>query len=434
MLIQEIIKKKRDGGALTPQEITFAVRGAASGGIPDYQISALLMAILLRGMQTEEITAMVEAMTHSGEVVDLSAIPGVKIDKHSTGGIGDKVSLVLAPLVAALGVKVPMISGRGLGHTGGTLDKLESIPGFNVRLDLAKFKKTVHEVGACLIGQTDNLAPADRKLYALRDVTGTVESPALIASSILSKKFAAGIDGLVMDVKVGSGAFMKNAADAEALARLLISIGKQAGKPIVAVLTDMSQPLGEAVGNALEVEESIAALKGGGPADLRAVTLELGYWMLYLAGIEKQRDKAFAAMERSLTDGSALKKFAAIITAHGGDSSVCEQLTRLPRAPHRATVVATTAGFVESIDTEAVGVAALILGAGRRKAEDKIDPAVGLMVKKKIGDAVKSGETLVEIHYRDAAQLEEARDRILKAYKLVAKPVAKPALLIKTIS
>jgi pyrimidine-nucleoside phosphorylase len=367
-------------------------------------------------------------------VTDLRDIPGIKVDKHSTGGVGDKVSLVLAPLVAALGVKVPMISGRGLGHTGGTLDKLESIPGFDVRLPMARFKACVRDVGCSLIGQTDRLAPADRKLYALRDVTGTVENASLIAASILSKKFASGIDALVMDIKVGNGAFMKNRTEAEHLAHTILAIGREVGKPIVCLLTDMNQPMGQAAGNALEVVESIAALRGDGPDDLMMVTYELGYWMLRLAGIEQDRERAIQKQKQAIHDGRALAKFAEVIAAHGGDARVCEDLRLLPQSAQRVSVLAPQAGFVQAIDTEAIGMAALILGAGRRTAEQRIDPAVGLLVRKRLGERVVAGEELVELHVNDTTHLAEAQQRVLQAYQIGDTLITPPPLLIKTIS
>ncbi len=433
MLVQEIIKKKRDGSPLSAAEIRFTIAGCVQGTIPDYQLSALLMAILLKGMDGEETATLVDAMTHSGAVIDLRDVPGAKIDKHSTGGVGDKVSLVLAPLVASLGVKVPMISGRGLGHTGGTLDKLESIPGFTIHQSLDAFKQIVRDVGCAIIGPTAELAPADQRLYELRDVTGTVESPPLIAASILSKKFAAGIDGLVMDIKVGSGAFRKSIAEATVLAELILEIGKAAGKPMVALLSDMNQPLGHAVGNALEVEEVVAALKGQGPADLMEVTLELGYHMLKLANLASDRRRSLEMLQDAISSGKALTKFAEMIRAQGGDSLVLEDLQRLSQAAHHAVVAAPQQGYIASMDTEGLGMAALMLGAGRQRKEESIDPSVGLKIEKKLGDAVQPGEPLVELYYNDKAVSSEIVTLVERCFVIALEPVQPPPLIIKTL-
>jgi pyrimidine-nucleoside phosphorylase/thymidine phosphorylase len=383
------------------------VEGFTQGDIPDYQMSAFCMAVFFRGMEPGEVAALTGAMLHSGDVLDLSDIPGAKVDKHSTGGVGDKVSLALAPLAAACGVKVPMISGRGLGHTGGTLDKLEAIPGFRVDLPVERYRTLVREVGACLIGQTARLAPADRKLYALRDVTATVESIPLIAASIMSKKLAEGIDALVLDVKVGSGAFMKRLDDARTLARTLAGIGRDMGKRVSALLTRMDEPLGRTVGNALEVEEALALLRGEGPPDLVEVTVALTAEMLVLGRAAPDRAAARARVERAIADGSGLAKLAEIVSAQGGDAAAVSDPSRLPRAPHRREVPAPTAGFVTAIDTEAVGLASVALGAGRARVEDRIDPAVGLTVLKKLGDRVERGEPIATIHHGDAGEPPE---------------------------
>jgi pyrimidine-nucleoside phosphorylase/thymidine phosphorylase len=405
----EIIHAKRDGKAIPAAEIAALVDGFTRGEVPDYQMAAFCMAVFFRGMDDAEVRALTEAMLRSGDVVDLSDVPGAKVDKHSTGGVGDKVSLALAPLAAACGVKVPMISGRGLGHTGGTLDKLEAIPGFRVDLPVDRFRALVREVGACLVGQTERLAPADRKLYALRDVTATVESIPLIAASIMSKKLAEGIDALVLDVKVGSGAFMKTSGDARALARTLAAIGRGMGKQVSALLTAMDQPLGRAVGNALEVVETVELLRGGGPPDLREVTVELTAEMLVLGGAARGRDAARARVAAAIADGRGLAKLEEIVAAQGGDPAAIRDPARLPRAPRTYDVPSGAAGFVGAIDAEAIGLAAVALGAGRARVEDRVDPAVGVVVHKKLGDPVERGEPLCTVHEGDRS---EARDRV----------------------
>jgi len=427
----EVIHRKRDGHAVPAEEIAELVRGFTAGEIPDYQMAAFCMAVFFRGMGDGEVGALTEAMLRSGDVLDLSDIPGAKVDKHSTGGVGDKVSLPLAPLAAACGLRVPMISGRGLGHTGGTLDKLEAIPGFRVDLPVERFRALVGSVGACLVGQTARLAPADRKLYALRDVTATVESIPLIAASIMSKKLAEGIDALVLDVKVGSGAFMKRLDDARALARTLLAIGRGMGKRVSALLTAMDQPLGRAVGNALEVEESIALLRGGGPADLRALTVELTAEMLLLGRAAPDREAARARVEGAIADGRGLAKLREIVAAQGGDPRAVDDPARLPRAPRVQAVPAPASGWVEAIDTEAIGLAAVALGAGRARVEDRVDPAVGLVVEKKLGDRVERGEPLVQVHHREAgAPFERVAARVAAAYRIgPAAPPAGPLVL-----
>ncbi len=409
MRAYELIHAKRDGKAIDPADIAALVDGFTRGEIPDYQMAAFCMAVFFRGMDDAEVRALTEAMLRSGDVLDLSDIPGAKVDKHSTGGVGDKVSLALAPLAAACGLKVPMISGRGLGHTGGTLDKLEAIPGFRVDLPIERFRSLVRDVGACLVGQTARLAPADRKLYALRDVTATVESIPLIAASIMSKKLAEGIDALVLDVKVGSGAFMKTRDDARALARTLAAIGRGMGKKVSALLTAMDQPLGRAVGNALEVAETIDLLRGGGPGDLREVTVELTAEMLVLGGVAGDREAARAKVAAAIADGRGLAKLEEIVAAQGGDAGAIRDPGRLPRAPRTYDVPADAAGFVAAIDAEAVGLAAVALGAGRARVEDRVDPAVGIVVHKKLGDGVSRGEPLCTVHEGDRS---EARHRV----------------------
>src|SRR5882672_228588 len=376
----DIILSKRDGRSLSRDEIRFFVDGVTSGTLPDYQASALLMAILLRGMTAEETAWLTDAMVHSGVRVDLSEIPGVKVDKHSTGGVGDKTSLTLAPLAAACGVPVPMMSGRGLGHTGGTLDKLEAIPGFRVNLSLAEMKAALAKVGCAMIGQTAQIAPADKKLYALRDVTGTVESIPLISASIMSKKIAEGIDGLVLDVKTGSGAFMKTEADSRRLAESLVSIGNASGVKTEAVISAMDSPLGRAVGNALEVIECLEVLKGKGPADLIEVSIELTARMLVLGQVARDRVDADRQARLAITSGAGLERFRQIIEIQGGDPKVVDDYERLPHVADRHLVSAARDGYVAAIDAELVGRASVALGAGRDRVEDAIDPAVGIMV------------------------------------------------------
>ena len=387
MNVVDSIRRKRDGGILKSDELRAFVRGYTDGTIPDYQAAALLMACFLRGLDGEELATLTDAMLHSGDVVDLSAIPGLKVDKHSTGGVGDKVSLHLAPAVAACGVFVPMISGRGLGHTGGTLDKLESIPGFRVDLEIDRFKQVLSECGMSLIGQTDRLAPADKKLYALRDVTGTVESIPLIAASIMSKKLAEGIDGLVLDVKVGSGAFMKTLDRARELARTLVDIGRRAGKRVSAFLTNMDQPLGRWVGNSVEVFESLEVLQGRGEPDLRELTLALGGEMLRLGGVVKIIEDGRTRIAKSLEDGTALDRFQRCVEKQGGRLS-----DKFFQAPTGGTPVYAGAGFVRAIDAEKIGMAGIALGAGRMRKEDDIDPWAWIHLRKKVGERVTENE------------------------------------------
>jgi pyrimidine-nucleoside phosphorylase len=418
----DVIRKKRDGGELSPQEIEFFVDSYTADRIPDYQVAAWLMAVLLRGMTRAEIAALTESMLSSGSVLDFSDIPGRKVDKHSTGGVGDKTSLVIAPAVAAAGVAVPMISGRGLGHSGGTLDKLESIPGFNVNLSLAEFRSVLATCGCALIGQTAEIAPADKKLYALRDVTATVESPPLICGSIMSKKLAEGIDALVLDVKTGSGAFMKSEEAATSLAELMVETGVRMGKKMVALITDMDQPLGNKVGNALEIEECIEVMRGSGPADLRELCLELAAWMLFLAGRVTSLDQGHRLAAELIDSGAALERFREIIALQGGDAGVIDDTRRLPQAQNRLPILSRSDGFVASIQCEQVGVASLVLGGGREKKEDSIDPAVGIVVHKKVGDTVHAGEPLATIHYNSDARLNEARRLLEESYSIAPQP------------
>ena len=428
----ELIAHKRGGGELTPKEIEHLIAGFVKGDVADYQMSALAMAIFFRGMSPKEIVALTRAMQDSGRTVDLSSVPGIKVDKHSTGGVGDKVSLCLAPLVAACGVPVPMISGRGLGHTGGTLDKLEAIEGFGVTMPIAKFTKQVRDIGCALIGQTADLAPADKRLYALRDVTATVESIPLITASILSKKLAAGIDGLVLDVKVGRGAFMKTKKDAAALASSLVRVGRLAKKDVTAFLTSMEAPLGRAIGNALETREAIEILMGQGPEDLHELTLVLGAEMLRLGKVAKNEREGRAKLERAIADGSGLATFAAIVKAQGGDARVVSEPDRLPKAPIVQVVKAQKSGFVTHMDALELGLSAVTMGAGRTRADQAVDFRVGIVLSKQVGDAVKKGEPLLELHL--AAKSDGALEkRVLKAIEVGSRRRKPPALVLDVI-
>ncbi|HEY1815762.1 MAG TPA: thymidine phosphorylase [Kofleriaceae bacterium] len=420
MLPVQLIRKKRDGAALDDAELRAFVAGVTDGSIPDYQVAAMCMAIFFRGLDDRELATWADAMTRSGDVLDLSSVPRAKIDKHSTGGVGDKVSIPLAPAVAACGVAVPMVSGRGLGHTGGTLDKLESIPGFRVDLSVERFTQLVGELGVCLIGQTSKIAPADKRLYALRDVTATVESLPLIASSIMSKKLAEGIDGLVIDCKVGRGAFMKTIENARALCALMRAIAVRAGKRITCVLTDMEAPIGRTIGNALEIRESIEVLRGGGPTDTRELVHVLGGEMLVLGGAARTPDEGQAKIREVLADGRALEVFRKVVAAQGGDPRVCDSPgSVLPKAAHRTEVQLGT-GVVHSIDSEALGIAALVIGAGRRTKEDAIDPAAGLVVDAYVGEAIgaDSPPSVVMHHSMPPSdpRVAEARDMIIRAF------------------
>ena len=414
----DVIQKKRDGHELTRDEIAGFIDGYTRGSIPDYQASALAMAVFFKGMTAAETVALTESMMRTGEVLDLSDLPGPKVDKHSTGGVGDKTSMVQAPLAAACDVYVPMISGRGLGHTGGTLDKLESIPGFRVGLSLDEFRAVLRTSHLGLIGQTPEIAPADRKLYALRDVTSTVESRPLIAASIMSKKMAEGIDALVLDVKTGDGAFMVKPEDSRALAEAMLAIGKGMGKKVVALITDMEQPLGRTVGNALEIAECVETLQGKGPADLETLSVELAAWMLSLVGAPASLDAARARVREALSSGAGLKKFQEIIGLQGGDPRVCDDVSRLPRAAETVELRAESAGRVAGIACRAVGTAAMLLGAGRETVDSTIDPGVGLVLRKKVGDAVAPGEPLATVHVNDRGRLDEALAMLRRAIRV----------------
>ena len=430
----DIIVKKRDGGSLASAEISFFVDGVTDGTWPDYQASALLMAILLRGMSPEETATLTDAMVRSGVRLDLGAIPGVKVDKHSTGGVGDKTSLVLAPLAAACGVPVPMMSGRGLGHTGGTLDKLESIPGFRVDLSLDEMRAALGAVGCVMIGQTKEIAPADKRLYALRDVTGTVESIPLISASIMSKKIAEGIDALVLDVKTGSGAFMKTETDSWRLAESLVAIGTASGVRTEAIVTRMDAPLGRAVGNANEVIECLEVLKGRGPRDLVELSVELAARMLVVARAASDRGEAERLVRAAIASGAGLEKFRRIVERQGGDARVVDDYTRLPAAPERHVIKAGQRGFLARLDAELVGRASVALGAGRNRVEDAIDPAVGILVLAKPGDAVTEGDGLLELHVRDRARLEAAVELARRAIVIDAVPPPSAPLIVGEVN
>ena len=418
----DVIRKKRDGGELSRQEIEALVSAYTRGDIPDYQVSAWLMAVVLRGMSRPETAALTDAMLRSGEVLDLSSLAPKKVDKHSTGGVGDKTSLVLAPLAAAAGVAVPMISGRGLGHTGGTLDKLEAIPGFNVNLSVSDFRRILETCGCAMIGQTAEIAPADRKLYALRDVTGTVESPYLICASIMSKKLAEGIDALVLDVKTGSGAFMKSEKDAAFLAELMVETGERMGKQVVALITDMDRPLGNMIGNALEVIEAIEVLRGAGPEDLRELCLHLAGWMLHLGGVSNTVAEGKQISAQLISSGKALDRFRQMVELQGGDARAIDDPHKLPKARHTMQVSIKKAGYIASMQCEQIGTACVILGGGRERKEDSVDPSVGIVLHKKVDDRVDAGEPLATIHYNDEAKAERAKRLILQSCEIAEKP------------
>ncbi len=418
MRMYDLIEKKREGGALTDEEIDFMITGYTKGDIPDYQMSAMMMAIYFQGMNDKETLKLTTAMRDSGDQLDLSAIEGRKVDKHSTGGVGDKTSIALTPLVASVGVKVAKMSGRGLGHTGGTIDKLESFDGFRVDISNEQFIKQVNTIGVSIMGQTKDLAPADKKLYALRDVTATVENISLIASSIMSKKLAAGADAIVLDVKTGSGAFMKNLDDAKALAKAMVTIGKGAGRDMFAFITDMDEPLGFAVGNALEVKEAIDTLKGKGPADFTELVLNLACRMVMLSGIETDEDKAMALLKENIDNGKALDKLAEFVSAQGGDSRAVYDTDLLPKANNVYELKADKDGYITHINCEEVGIASLVLGGGRETLDSVIDLSVGIVLNKKCGDKVSSGDVLAYVHYNDDKKKEDSVKRLKDAYQI----------------
>jgi len=432
MRMVDLIEKKRDGKELSKAEIDFIISGYTEGRIPDYQMSALAMAIFFQDMTREERTHLTMAMVESGDQIDLSAIEGIKVDKHSTGGVGDTTTLVLAPLVAALGIPVAKMSGRGLGHTGGTIDKLEAVPGFHVEIDNQKFNELVNTNKVAVVGQSGNLTPADKKLYALRDVTATVNSIPLIASSIMSKKIASGADAIVLDVKTGSGAFMKDLEHARELAQAMVDIGNNVGRKTMAVISDMSQPLGFAVGNALEVQEAIDTLRGKGPKDLEELCLTLGSHMVYLGGKADSPETARTQLEEAIRNGNALEKFKTFLSAQGGDPSVVDDPSKLPQAKYTFEVKAGEEGHVASIQADRIGTAAMLLGAGRATKESVIDLAVGVVLRKKIGDSVKKGEPLVTI-YSNREDVAEVKEMIEDAYRIVPEAVEGPPLIYDEI-
>ncbi len=429
MRMYDLIMKKRNGDALSDKEIDFMVQGYTKGEIPDYQMSAMTMAIYFQGMNEQETLALTMAMAHSGDMLNLDEINGIKVDKHSTGGVGDKTSLALTPMVAALGVPVAKMSGRGLGHTGGTIDKLESFTGFSTAITEKQFKDNVNAIGISIMGQTADLAPADKKLYALRDVTATVDNMSLIASSIMSKKLAAGADAIVLDVKTGSGAFMKAEEDAFGLAKEMVKIGNGAGRKTSAVISDMDEPLGFAVGNALEVKEAIDTLKGKGPEDFVELCLTLGSYMVVAAQKAQSIEEARTMLEKVIEDGSALDKLAAFIEAQGGDKELVYYPEKLPSASMIEEIPSPVDGYIKHIECDEIGICSLILGGGRETKESEIDLSVGLVLKKKVGDYVKKGEALAVIHANDLEKLRNATERFLGAYTFSEEPVAKKKLI-----
>jgi pyrimidine-nucleoside phosphorylase len=429
----DLIQRKRDGRELTPEEIEYLVGGYTTGDIPDYQMSAFLMAVYFSSMTDREVSSLTECMLRSGESVDLSAVPGMKVDKHSTGGVGDKTSLIVAPLAAAAGVIVPMMSGRALGHTGGTLDKLESIPGFRTNLSAEEVQKQLAEVGLCFIGQSAQLVPADLKLYALRDVTATVESIPLIASSIMSKKLAEGVDALVLDVKVGAGAFMKKQVDARRLAQMMVGIGRRMDKKVQALITDMSQPLGYAVGNALEVMEASQTLQNAGPHDLTKLSLELAARMIHLGKQAASLDDARRIAEQHLVDGSGFKKFKQAVAAQGGNPQALDKFELLPNATGLREVVSPRGGYVTSIDAEDIGAASNLIGAGREKREDAIDPAVGVILEVKGGEKVDAGSVLCRLYYTSEERVEEAAEMVEDAFRISGQKPDERELILEVV-
>ena len=432
MRMYDIIKNKRDGGKLSKEEIDFFVKGYTAGEIPDYQASALCMAIYVRGMDDEETTNLSLAIAASGDKVDLSGINGVKVDKHSTGGVGDKTSLIIAPIVASYGVKVAKMSGRGLGHTGGTIDKLEAIDGYQTSIDKKEFFRIVNEVGVSIIGQSGNLAPADKKLYALRDVTATVDSLPLIVSSIMGKKLAAGADCILLDVKTGSGGFMKTLEDSTKLAKSMVEIGHLAGKKVIALITDMDVPLGKAIGNSLEVIEAVETLKGEGPEDLTEICIDIAANMLYMAGKGTVKE-CEALAKKAIADGSALQTLVKMVHAQGGNEKLLLDTSLFKKAAYHYEVKAPKAGYIEHVDTESYGMASLALGAGRAKKEDPIDYSAGITLEKKTGDFVKEGDVIAVLHTNKPESVKEAEERILKATEISSEPVEKKPIILGRI-
>ncbi len=429
----DLIYRKREGEELSPEEIVFLVNGYTRGEIPDYQISAFLMAVCWQGMTDREVSALTECMLHSGEQVDLSAVPGVKVDKHSTGGVGDKTSLIAAPLAASAGVVVPMISGRGLGHTGGTLDKLESIPGFRTNLSIGEFQAQLQQHGLAFIGQSEQIAPADGRLYSLRDATATVESIPLIASSIMSKKLAAGLDAIVLDVKVGSGAFMKKQIDARRLAQMMVGIGRRMDKRVMALITDMNQPLGFAIGNALEIMEVSQTLQNAGPVDLTRLSLELAARMIHLGKMAGSVDEAREIAQARLLDGSGYRKFKDVITAQGGNAAVLDRFELLPNATGMREIYSPRAGFVSAVDAALIGQASQMIGAGRDTKEDSIDPAVGVILEVKVGQKVDAGGVLCRIYHTREERVEEAAELVEDAFRISQHAPEERELILEVV-
>lgn len=431
--VPDILARKRDGKELSRAEIEFLIAGYTDGTVPDYQMSAFAMAVSFRGMSDDETTDLTRAMLHSGEVLDLSDLEGPKVDKHSTGGVGDKTSLILAPLVAACGVTVPMISGRALAHSGGTLDKLESIPGFRVGLSLDEFRRTLRSHRLCFISQTVEIAPADKKLYALRDVTATVPVLPLIVASIMGKKLAEGANALILDVKTGDGAFMQREEDAVTLAARMVAIGKGMGRRVVALITDMDEPTGRMIGNSLEIEESIQTLRGQGPKDLTDLSVELAGWMLVLAGVHPDLEAGRARIREAIAKGAGLDLFRRVIEIQGGDPRVCDDLSRLPHAKSRHEIRAESSGYLTRIKCRATGEASMILGAGRNTVTDQVDPSVGIGLSRKTGDPVEKGDLLATLHYNDAAKLDAALVRMQGVFEIGSEPVARQPLVRRVI-
>jgi pyrimidine-nucleoside phosphorylase len=429
----DLIHRKRDGEELAPEEIEFLIEGYTNGDIPDYQMSAFLMAVFFSGMTDREVSRLTECMLRSGDTVDLSSVPGVKVDKHSTGGVGDKTSFIVAPLAAAAGVVVPMMSGRALGHTGGTLDKLESIPGFRTDLTAEEFTAQLAQHGLAFIGQTERLAPADRKLYALRDVTGTVESIPLISSSIMSKKLAEGVDALVLDVKVGNGAFMKKQVDARRLAQTMVGIGRRLDKKVQALITDMNQPLGYAIGNALEIMEASQTLQNAGPADLTKLCLELAARMIFLGKKAASLEEARLTAEKHLVDGSAYLKLKQVVAAQGGNPQALDKFELLPNATGMREITSPRAGYVSTIYAEDIGVASNLIGAGRDKKEDAIDPAVGIILEVKVGEKVDAGSILCRLYYTKEDHVDEAANRVEDAFRISAQKPSERELILEVV-
>src|SRR5689334_7439792 len=429
----DLIQRKRNGEELAPEEIEFLVNGYTNGDIPDYQMSAFLMAVFFSGMTDREVSRLTECMLYSGDTVDLSGVPGIKVDKHSTGGVGDKTSFIVAPLAAAAGVVVPMMSRRALGHTGGTLDKLEAMPGFRTNLSADEFRTQLGELGLAFIGQTEQLAPADRKLYALRDVTATVESIPLISSSIMSKKLAEGIDALVLDVKVGNGAFMKKQVDARRLAQTMVGIGRRMDKKVQALITDMNQPLGYAVGNALEIMEASQTLQNAGPADLTKLSLELAARMIFLGKKTPSLDEARRVAEKHLVDGSAYQLFKKVVAAQGGNPQALDKFELLPNATGMREVTSPRAGYVAAIDAEDIGTASNMIGAGRDRKEDSIDPAVGIILEVKSGEKVDAGSVLCRLYYTKEDRVEEAAEMVEDAFRVSTQKPDERELILEVV-